>query len=182
VPGTSDQEIRKESVGVGGSTICRTKRHFMVGNLEAALSEEPRPGADARSPGNEEALPVARFRRCHRQRIKRWHEPQRRIGDLLEAELARSIKHQLAIAKLPLTKELADSQFKAAPINEAFVRAYGHRLLYSAISCWRVELETATHISPLPSPQLHPHRRTQLLYTIVNLINRLEAESRSGRH
>jgi hypothetical protein len=30
---------------VGGSTVYRTKRRFVLGNLEAALSEEPRPGA-----------------------------------------------------------------------------------------------------------------------------------------
>ena len=58
--------------------------------------------------------------------IKRRHEPQRLIGDLLKAELAdeaaRSIKYQLAIAKLPLAKELADFQFNGTPINEALVR------------------------------------------------------------
>jgi hypothetical protein len=38
--------------------------------------------------------------------LKRQHEPQRFVGDLLKAEIsekqARSIKYQLAIAKLPL--------------------------------------------------------------------------------
>ena len=42
--GASDEEIAT-SVGVGGSTIYRTKRCFVFGNLEAALREEPRPGA-----------------------------------------------------------------------------------------------------------------------------------------
>ena len=46
--GASDEEIAI-SVGVGGSTIYRTKRRFLVGNLEEALSEEPRPGASASS-------------------------------------------------------------------------------------------------------------------------------------
>ena len=32
--------------GVGSSTVYRTKRRFVLGNLEAALSEEPRPGAN----------------------------------------------------------------------------------------------------------------------------------------
>lgn len=39
----SDEAIAA-SVGVGGSTMYRTKRRFVLGNLEAALSEEPRPG------------------------------------------------------------------------------------------------------------------------------------------
>ena len=40
--------------------------------------------------------------------IKRKHEPQRLVGDLLKAEIsekqARSIRYQLTIAKLPLAK------------------------------------------------------------------------------
>src|SRR5260221_4939752 len=58
--------------------------------------------------------------------IKRQHEPQRIIGDLLTAEInekqARSIKYQLSIAKLPLAKDLADFQFDGTPINETLVR------------------------------------------------------------
>ena len=56
--GASDQAIAA-SVGVGGSTVYRTKRRFVLGNLEAALSEEPRPGADRKLSGKEEALLVA---------------------------------------------------------------------------------------------------------------------------
>jgi hypothetical protein len=44
--------------------------------------------------------------------IKRQHEPQRIVGDLLAAEIsekqARSIKYQLTIAKLPRAKDLED--------------------------------------------------------------------------
>jgi DNA replication protein DnaC len=58
--------------------------------------------------------------------LKRQHEPQRFIGDLLRAEIsekqARSIKYQLAIAKLPLAKDIDDFAFKGTPINEALVR------------------------------------------------------------
>ena len=42
--GVSDDVIAR-SVGVGGSTVYRTKQRFVVGNLEAALSEAPRPEA-----------------------------------------------------------------------------------------------------------------------------------------
>jgi hypothetical protein len=35
---------------------------------------------------------------------------------------ARSIKHQLTIAKLPLAKDTDDLAFKGTPINEALVR------------------------------------------------------------
>jgi hypothetical protein len=42
--GVADESIA-ESLGVSGSTVTRTKRRFVEGNLERALSEEPRPGA-----------------------------------------------------------------------------------------------------------------------------------------
>jgi hypothetical protein len=48
--GASDAEIAR-SVGVGGSTVYRTKRRFVLGSLEAALSEEPRPGAKRKLTG-----------------------------------------------------------------------------------------------------------------------------------
>ena len=58
--------------------------------------------------------------------LKRQHEPQRFVGDLLKAEIsekqARSIKYQLTIAKLPLAKDIDDFMFKDTPINEALVR------------------------------------------------------------
>src|SRR5215204_4516886 len=54
--------------------------------------------------------------------LKRQHEPQRIVGDLLKAEIAekqaRSIKYQLTIAKLPLAKDVADFAFEDIPINE----------------------------------------------------------------
>ena len=53
--------------------------------------------------------------------VKRTHEPQQIVGDLLQAEIsekqARSIKYQLTIAKLPLAKDLDVFQFEGTPIN-----------------------------------------------------------------
>jgi IstB-like ATP binding protein len=58
--------------------------------------------------------------------IKRKHEPQRLVGDLLKAEIsekqARSIKYQMTIAKLPLAKDIDDFAFNGTPINESLVR------------------------------------------------------------
>src|SRR5438552_3318079 len=56
--GCSDEEIAR-TVAVSGSTVYRTKRRFVEGNLEAALSEEPRPDAARKLTGKEEALLVA---------------------------------------------------------------------------------------------------------------------------
>ena len=47
--------------------------------------------------------------------VKRQHEPQRIVGDLLAAEIAekqaRSIKYQMTTARLPLAKDLGDFTF-----------------------------------------------------------------------
>jgi Winged helix-turn helix len=56
--GARDEEIAR-GVGVGRSTVYRTKRRFVLGNVEAALREEPRPGASRKLSGQEEALLVA---------------------------------------------------------------------------------------------------------------------------
>src|SRR5690349_21608678 len=58
--------------------------------------------------------------------VKRAHEPQKIVGDLLQAEIAekqaRSIKYQITIAKLPLAKDIDEFAFAGTPINEALVR------------------------------------------------------------
>ena len=51
--------------------------------------------------------------------VKRQHEPQKIVGDLLTAEIsekqARSIKYQMTIAKLPLAKEIKEFDFEGRP-------------------------------------------------------------------
>jgi transposase len=56
--GADDAQIAA-TVRVSGSTIYRTRRRFVEANLEGALSEEPRPGAERKLSGKEEALLVA---------------------------------------------------------------------------------------------------------------------------
>ena len=46
-------------VRVGTSTVYRTKRRFVEESLEAALSEDPRPGGKRKLTGSEEALLIA---------------------------------------------------------------------------------------------------------------------------
>ena len=58
--------------------------------------------------------------------VKRQHEPQRVIGDLLTAEInekqARSIKYQITISKLPSAREIEEFDFDETPVNETLVR------------------------------------------------------------
>ena len=56
--GVGDGEVAAR-VGAGGSTVYRTKRRFVEGNLELALAEAPRPGAQRKLSGKEEALLIA---------------------------------------------------------------------------------------------------------------------------
>src|ERR1700746_2569742 len=56
--GSRDEEIAWTVRG-SASNVYRTKRRFVEGNLDRALSEEPRPGAERKLTGKEEALLVA---------------------------------------------------------------------------------------------------------------------------
>jgi hypothetical protein len=91
--------------------------------------------------------------------VKRQHEPQRIVGDLLKAEIsekqARSIKYQLTIAKLPLAKDLDGFQFEGTPINETLVNDLtgGASLLSNAMSFWSAGPALASPISPSPLPE-----------------------------
>lgn len=56
--GSGDAAIAA-NVNVGTSTVYRTKRRFVDEGLEAALSEDPRPGAERKLAPKEEALLIA---------------------------------------------------------------------------------------------------------------------------
>src|SRR5258705_1957692 len=102
--GASDEEIAR-SVGVGVSTVYRTKRRFVLGNLEAALSEEPRPGADRKLPGKEEALLVATACSSPPAGRARW------TLELLAGELVRLTEHD-AISRETVRRRLAENELK----------------------------------------------------------------------
>ena len=69
--GIGDEAIAS-SISVGGSTVYRTKRRFVEGNLELALSEEARPGAPRKLSGKETALLVATACSSPPAGRKRW--------------------------------------------------------------------------------------------------------------
>ncbi len=89
--GLSDEEIAR-AVSASGSTVYRTKRRFVEGNLEAALSEEPRPGAARKLSGKEMALLVATACSSPPTGRKRW------TLDLLAGEMVRLTEHE-AVAR-----------------------------------------------------------------------------------
>jgi len=120
--------------------------------------------------------------------VKRQHEPQRVVGDLLTAEIAekqaRSIKYQLTIAKLPLAKDLDDFSFAGTPINEslvrdlaagAFIAQQRNLVLVGGTGTGKTHLAIAIVRSCIRAG------RRGRFFTVVDLVNRLESEGRAGR-
>ena len=69
--GQTDEAIAA-TVQVGTSTVYRTKRRFGEESLEAALSEDPRPGGERKLTGSEEALLIATACSTPPQGRARW--------------------------------------------------------------------------------------------------------------
>jgi DNA replication protein DnaC len=120
--------------------------------------------------------------------VKRQHEPQRIIGDLLSAEItekqARSIRYQITIAKLPLAKDLAEFRFDDTPINEALVRdlAGGNFLAHQRNLVLVGGTGTGkTHLAIAIARACIRDGARGRFFNVVDLVNKLEAEARSGR-
>jgi len=120
--------------------------------------------------------------------VRRQHEPQRIVGDLLNAEInekqARSIKYQLTIAKLPLAKDLEDFQFEGTPINQTlvndlasggFIAQQRNAVLVGGTGTGKTHLAIAIARSCIRSGA------RGRFYNVVDLVNRLEIETRNGR-
>jgi transposase len=102
--GSSDEEIAR-TVGVGGSTVYRTKRRFVLGSLPAALAEEPRPGAARKLSGKEEALLVATACSSPPAGRARW------TLELLADELVRLTEHA-SLSRETVRRRLAENELK----------------------------------------------------------------------
>jgi transposase len=102
--GSSDEEIAR-SIGVGKSTVYRTKRRFVLGNLEAALSEEPRRGAERKFSGKEEALLVATACSSPPAGRARW------TLELLAGEMVKLTPHE-SVSRETVRRRLAENDLK----------------------------------------------------------------------
>lgn len=102
--GVSDEDIAI-SVAVGGSTVYRTKRRFVEGNLAAALSEEPRPGATRKLTGKEEALLVATACSTPPEGRARW------TLELLAGAMVKLTGHD-GLSRETVRRRLAENELK----------------------------------------------------------------------
>jgi DNA replication protein DnaC len=120
--------------------------------------------------------------------VKRQHEPQRIVGDLLAAEIAekqaRSIKYQMTTARLPLAKDLGDFTFDGTPINAPLVHdlAGGGFLAHERNVVLVGGTGTGkTHLAIAIARACIRNGARGRFFNVVDLVNKLEAEGRAGR-
>lgn len=120
--------------------------------------------------------------------IKRQHEPPRIVGDLLQSEIAekqaRSIRYQMTVAKLPLAKDIDQFDFTDTPVNESLVRdlATGSFVADQRNVVLIGGTGTGkTHLAIAIARALLRNGTRGRFYNVVDLVNRLETETRSGK-
>jgi DNA replication protein DnaC len=120
--------------------------------------------------------------------VKRQHEPQRIIGDLLTAEIsekqARSMRYQLTIAKLPFAKEIDEFVFADTPVNETLV----HDLAGGGFLSQQRNLVLVggtgsgkTHLAVGIARACIRGGARGRFFNVVDLVNKLDAEARASR-
>ena len=102
--GVGDDAIAA-SVAVGGSTVYRTKKRFVQGNLELALSEQARPGASRKLSGKQTALLVATACSNPPEGRKRW------TLDLLAGTMVKLTEHE-GLSRETVRRRLAEDDLK----------------------------------------------------------------------
>jgi transposase len=98
-------EVISRSISVGGSTVYRTKRRFVEGNLARALSEEARPGTRRKLSGKETALLVATACSNPPEGRKRW------TLELLAGAMVRLTEHE-GLSRETVRRRLAEDDLK----------------------------------------------------------------------
>ncbi len=102
--GISDEGIAG-TLRVSGSTVYRTKRRFVEGNLDGALSDEPRPGAGRKLSIKETALLAATACSAPPPGRARW------TLELLADEMVKLTDHD-DLSRETVRRRLAESQLK----------------------------------------------------------------------
>ena len=120
--------------------------------------------------------------------LKRRHPVQQIIGALLKAEIAdktaRSIKYQMASARLPTAKELADFDFAASPVNESLIQELaGGGFLEGKRNIVLVGGTGTgkTHLAVAIARSCIRKGARGRCYNVVDLVNHLEAGHRTPR-
>jgi len=120
--------------------------------------------------------------------VKRQHEPQRLVGDLLTAEisekLARSIKYQMTVARMPFAKAIEEFVFDGMPVNQTlvcdlagggFLEQQRNVVLIGGTGTGK------THLAVGVARACIRGGARGRFFNVVDLVNRLDAEARAGR-
>lgn len=120
--------------------------------------------------------------------VKRQHQPQRIVGDLLAAELsekqARSIKYQMTVARMPFAKEIDEFASDSTPINETLVRdltAGGFLKQQRNLVLVGGTGTGKTHLAVGIIRACIRSGRRGRFFNVADLVNKLDAEARDGR-
>ncbi len=121
------------------------------------------------------------------QGIRQRRTVEEILGELLRAEAAerqsRSIRYRLGIAGLPEMKDLDGFRFDLSPVNEALVRSL-HAGAFLAERRNAVLVGGTgtgkTHLSVAITAQVIRAGARARFFNVVDLVNRLETESRNG--
>ena len=120
--------------------------------------------------------------------VKRQHGAERIIGALLKAEIgakqARSINYQMALAKLPLVKELAELSFTDTPINAGLIEQLSGGAFLAEQRNVVLVGGTGTgksHIAIGITRSVIRAGRKARYFNVVDLVNKLETEVKLGR-
>jgi DNA replication protein DnaC len=120
--------------------------------------------------------------------VKRQHGVEKVIGALLRAEIAakhaRSINYQMGIAKLPLAKELADLSFDSTPVNGGLIEQLASGAFLDDKRNVVLIGGTGTgksHIAIGIARSVIRQGRKARFFNAVDLVNKLEAETKLGR-
>ena len=170
--GHGDAEVAA-MVGVGTSTVYRTKRRFVEGGVEVALSEEPRVGARRKLTGREETLLVAVACSDPPAGRARW------TLELLAGEMVQRTEHQ-GLSRETVRRRLAEQSLKPWQRKMRDRARWAEILCAARPSC--CSIWTARRVLPLPfAPQkvvvLPPetgNRRTPSAPGIENSVGMLD--------
>lgn len=93
------------TVGVGTSTVYRTKQRFVEGGLDKALNDEPRPGAPRKLSSKEEALLVATACSAPPDGHARW------TMELLASQMVTLTEHP-SLSRETIRRRLVEKEIK----------------------------------------------------------------------
>ena len=108
------------------------------------------------------------------------------MGGLLQSEItekqARSIRYQMTVAKLPLAKDIGEFDITGTPVDEGLVRELASgSFVADQRNVVLIGGTGQTHLAIAIARALIRNGTRGRFYNVVDLVNRLETETRSAK-